>query len=140
MSYYYRATFRGLLKSSIFFLRSLDNHPSENMRRLAERLVDLLERHPRQRQFTTEKEFFTSSRRWREKSKALRIELDRVPETDRNDGYENWWDNLSDLVGILEGREDVLQRVCVDLGGGWKEIVCTYGIWIDVGLRRADLP
>lgn len=110
------------------------------MRRIAERLVDLLERHPRQRQFTTEKEFFTSSRRWRERAKALRIELDRVPENDRNDGYENWWDNVSDLVGILEGREDVLQRVCVDLGGGWKEIVCTYGIWIDVALRRADLP
>ena len=135
-----RATIRGLPKAVVYFLEQLSQHPSEELQRLSVRLSTLLEKHPRQRQYSTEKEFFTSSRRWREKSKALRIELDRVPETDRNDGYENWWDNLSDLVGILEGREDVLQRVCVDLGGGWKEIVCTYGIWIDVGLRRADLP
>ena len=102
--------------------------------------MSLLEKHPRQRQFTTEREFLTSSRRWRDRAKALRIELDRVPENDRHDGFEDWWDNFSDLLGILEGREDVLQRVSVDLGGGWKEIVCAYGIWVDVGLRRAELP
>ncbi|KAI5124259.1 hypothetical protein M0805_005108 [Coniferiporia weirii] len=138
--YLIRATLRGLLKSSIFFLRGLANHPSENLQRLSERLVALLEKHPRQRHFSTEKEFFTTSRRWRDRAKTLRIDLDRIPENDRNDGFENWWDNVSDLVGILEGREDVLQRVCTDLGGGWKEIICAYGVWVDVGLRRAELP
>ncbi len=55
-------------------------------------------------------------------------------------GYENWWENVSDVLGILEGREEILLRVCVVVGGGWKEIVCTYGVWIDVGLRRSELP
>ncbi|KLO17911.1 hypothetical protein SCHPADRAFT_820586 [Schizopora paradoxa] len=138
--YLTRATVRGLLKSSIFFLRSLSSHPSENLQRIADRLVGLLEKHPRQIQFSTEREFFTASRRWKDRAKALRLELDRVPEDDRNDGYENWWENVSDILGILEGREEILERVCVAVGGGWKEIVCTYGVWIDVGLRRSELP
>ncbi len=103
-------------------------------------MVGLLEKHPRQIQFSTEREFFTASRRWKDRAKALRLELDRVPEDDRNDGYENWWENVSDVLGILEGREEILLRVCVVVGGGWKEIVCTYGVWIDVGLRRSELP
>ena len=138
--YVQRATLRGLMKSAVFFLRSLVNHPSDNLQRISQKLIDLLEKHPRQKHFSTEKEFFTTSRRWKDRVKVLRIELDRVPEDDRSDDYENWWDNISDLLGILEGRSDVFQRVCSILGGGWKEIVCAYGIWVDVGLRRADLP
>lgn len=128
------------MKSSTFFLRSLFDHPSENLQRIARRLVALLEKHPRQRNFSTEKEFLATSRRWKDKVKALRIELDRVPERDRSDHFENWWENVSDMLGILEGREDILQRICIELGGGWKEIICVYGIWVNVSLRRADLP
>lgn len=116
------------------------NHPSENLQRIADKLIEVLDRHPRQRNFNTEKEFFTTSRRWRDKVKIMRIELDRVPENDRSDGFENWWENLSDLLGILEGRKEVIQRLCVDLGGTWKEIVSVYGVWVDVGLRRSELP
>ena len=110
------------------------------MQLLAEKLVDLLNYHPRLKNFNTEKEFSVSSRRWRERAKALRIDLDRVPEDDRDDGFENWWDNVSDLLGILEGRSDILQRVCMDIGGGWKEYICAYGVWVDVSMRRSDLP
>ncbi|PAV19573.1 hypothetical protein PNOK_0450700 [Pyrrhoderma noxium] len=139
-SYIIRATLRGLLKSSIFFLSCLSNHPSSSLQLLAEKLVDLLNYHPRLKNFNTEKEFSVSSRRWRERAKALRIDLDRVPEDDRDDGFENWWDNVSDLLGILEGRSDILQRVCMDIGGGWKEYICAYGVWVDVSMRRSDLP
>ena len=128
------------MKPSLFFLGRLADHPSENLQHISDKLIELLERHPRQQYYTTEKEFFTKSRRWRDKMRSLRIELDRVPESDRNDGFENWWENVSDLLGILEGREEVLKRVCIDLGGTWKEIICTYGIWVDVTLRRSDLP
>ena len=100
----------------------------------------ILQKHRRQKDYFTEKDFMASSRRWREKVMALRIELDRVPENDRRDGFENWWDNISDLLGIMEGREDVLERLCIDLGGSWKEMICAYGIWVDVGLRRSELP
>ena len=131
---------RCLLKSSTFFFRSLLNHPSEYLQNIADKIISILHAHPRQRNFRTEKDFFIASRRWKDKIKTLRIELDRVPENDRFDGFENWWENISDLLGILEGREDVLKRVCIDLGGSWKEIICVYGIWIDVSLRRSELP
>ena len=103
-------------------------------------MVELLDKHPRQKHFNTEHEFFTNSRRWRDRVRSLRIELDRVPEDDRNDGFENWWDNVSDIIGVMEGREDVLQRVCVALGGSWKDIVCAHGVWADIRLRRGELP
>lgn len=134
------ATIRGLVKLSVFFLRSLESHPSENLQRIGKRLVDLLEKHPRQKHVNTEQEFHSNSRRWRDRVRSLRIELDRVPEDDRNDGFENWWDNVSDLIGVMEGREEVLQRACVALGGGWKDIVCAHGVWTDIGLRRSELP
>lgn len=129
-----------MLKSTIFFLKALEHHPSENLRDIAERLAGILGKHPRQSQYSTEKEFFVSSRRWRDRTKALRIELDRVPENDRHDGHDDWWENVSDLLGILEGRGEILQRVCDELDSDWKEVVCTWGVWIDIGLRRADLP
>ena len=128
------------MKSSTFLLRTLERHPSNNLRQISERLVNLLEKHPRQQDYTTEKDFFTASRRWREKAKVLRLELDRIPDHDRHDGFENWWNKLSDLLGILEGREEALKNACIELGAGWKEIICAYGVWIDVGLRRAELP
>ncbi len=49
-------------------------------------------------------------------------------------------ENVSDVLGILEGREEILLRVCVVVGGGWKEIVVHLWCMIDVGLRRSELP
>ena len=74
--------------------------------------------------------------------KAFRVELHHVPEDDetRFDSFDNWWDRLSDLVAILEGREDVLMKVIRDLGGGWKEVVAAWGVFVDPRLRRQELP
>lgn len=72
--------------------------------------------------------------------KSLRLELDRVPEDDRDDGFENWWDRFSDIVGLLEGREDVIKRICVDVGADWKEVCVAWGVFVDTRLRRQDLP
>lgn len=74
--------------------------------------------------------------------KALRVELHHVPEDEetRFDGWDNWWDRLSDIVAILEGREEVLMRVIQDLGGGWKEVCAAWGVFVDPRLRRQELP
>ncbi|KAH9924587.1 Nup85 nucleoporin-domain-containing protein [Amylocystis lapponica] len=103
-------TLRGLSKASAFFLDVLSNHPSTNLPQLSKHLIPLLTHHPRLHQFVTEREFAIASRRWRDKVKALRIELDRVPEDDRQDDFENWWQSFSDIVAVLEGRADVLKR------------------------------
>ena len=41
------ATLRCLMKSSVFFLKTLKRLPSENLRRISEQLTALLEKHPR---------------------------------------------------------------------------------------------
>ena len=90
--------------------------------------------------FSAEKDFAFALRRWNERVKALRIEMNGVPEDDRFDGPENWWDRLGDIVGILEGRPEVLRRVCEDLGADWKEVCVAWSIFVDPRMRRQDLP
>ncbi len=72
--------------------------------------------------------------------KTLRVELDRIPEDVREDDFDNWWDRFSDIVGILEGREEVVKRLCNDLGADWKEVCVAWGVFIDPRIRRQDLP
>lgn len=72
--------------------------------------------------------------------KTLRLELDRIPEDVRDDGFENWWDRFGDLVGILEGREKVIKRICEEVGADWREVVAAWGVFVDPRLRRQELP
>ncbi|KAF8074701.1 nucleoporin Nup85-like protein [Lyophyllum atratum] len=138
--YLTRATLRGLSKASLFFFGILSEHPSEDLRSLAKALAILIESQPRLQNFTAERDFAYASRRWKDKVRALRIEMDRVPEENRYDDFDNWWDRLSDIVGILEGRVEVIKRVCSELGSDWKEVCAAWGVFVDIRLRRQDLP
>lgn len=123
-----------------FFLGTLSAHPSKDLRTLSHTLVPLLNTQPKLQAFETEREFAYASHRWKEKVKALRLELDSVPESDRRDDYEDWWDRFSDIVGILEGRGEVIQKVCEELGADWKDVCVAWGVFVDSRLRRQDLP
>ncbi|KAG5641793.1 hypothetical protein DXG03_004179 [Asterophora parasitica] len=138
--YLTRATLRGLSKASLFFLGALSGHPSEDLQALTKNLSPLIESQPRLQNYTAERDFAYASRRWSDKVKALRIEMDCVPEEERYDDFDNWWDKLSDIVGILEGRVEVIKRVCSELGSDWKEVCAAWGVFVDIRLRRQDLP
>ncbi|KAI0630839.1 Nup85 nucleoporin-domain-containing protein [Trametes polyzona] len=139
--YLTRTVLRGLSKASAFFLNVLaQQHPSPYLQNLARQLSPLLTSHPRLHQYTAERDFAVASRRWKDRVKTLRLELDRVPTSERDDGFENWWDRLSDIVGILEGRGDVIKKVCVGLDADWKEVCSVWGIFVDTRMRRQDLP
>ncbi|ESK94829.1 hypothetical protein Moror_14153 [Moniliophthora roreri MCA 2997] len=138
--YLTRTILRGLSKASLFFLKTLLKHPSDDLQELVQTLISLVETQPRLQNFQTERDFANASRRWKDKVKALRVEMDRVPENLRFDETENWWDSLSDIVGILEGRGDHIQRVCAELGADWKEVCCAWGVFVDTRLRREELP
>jgi nuclear pore complex protein Nup85 len=131
---------RGLSKASVFFLDTLKRHSSEDLQRLSQELIPLIDSQPRLQYFSAERDFVYASRRWKDKVKTLRLELDHVPEGDRHDGFENWWDRISDIVGVLEGREEVIQKICEDIGGDWKEVSVAWGIFADTRIRRRDLP
>ncbi|PFH51019.1 hypothetical protein AMATHDRAFT_59952 [Amanita thiersii Skay4041] len=138
--YLTRTILRGLSKASMFFLNVLKQHPSEDLQHLAQTLDALVGSQPFLKNFTAERDFVLASKRWGDKVKALRLEMDRVPETNRFDDFDNWWDRLSDIVGILEGRPEVIQRICEELGADWKEVCVTWGVFVDPRLRRQDLP
>jgi nuclear pore complex protein Nup85 len=131
---------RGLTKASVFFLDTLSQHDSESLQYVAGRLVPLLEGRPRPQQFPSEREFAHALRRWSDKVRTLRVEMDSIPESERQDEFENWWDRASDLVGILEGRGSVLIRVCADLGADWKEVCAAWGVFVEPRLKRQALP
>ena len=118
----------------------LERHPSEKLQRVTSTLIPLIELQPRLMNFTAERDFAYALRRWSDKVKALRIDMDRVPEDDRFDDFDNWWEKLSDIVGVLEGRSDIVQRVCEDLGTDWKEVCVAWAVFVDPRMRRQDLP
>lgn len=131
---------RGHSKAATFFLGALSNHPSANLQRLAQSVSPLLRNQPRLQNFDAERDFAYASHRWKERVKNIRIDLDDVPESDRQDGFEDWWDRFSDMIGVLEGRGEVIQKVCEDLGADWREVCVAWGIFVDNRLRRQDLP
>jgi nuclear pore complex protein Nup85 len=100
----------------------------------------VMDSQPRMLNSKTQKDFAVAIRRWKERVKAIRIDMENVPESDRADDFHNWWDKLSDIVGILEGRGEVIARVCSDLGLDWKEVVAAWSIFVDPRMRRDELP
>ena len=141
MIQFIRTALRGLTKASVFFLNLLSSsHPSPYLQSLSQSLIPILEGQPHLSQFQTEREFALAHRRWNNRVKELRVELPQVPEESRFDGFDNWWNRLSDIVAILEGREEVLMRVIPELGGGWKEVCAAWGVFVDPRLRRQELP
>lgn len=102
--------------------------------------MTIIEAQPRLQNFAAERDFAYASRRWKDRVQAVRIQMEQVAERDRYDDFDNWWDRVSDIVGILEGRGDIIQRVCAELGADWKEVCAAWGIFVNPRLRRQDLP
>jgi len=135
-----RSVLRGFSKAPVFLLETLSRHSSEYLQSVAQHLSPLLSSHPRIVQFSSERDFVVALRRWKEKVKTLRLELDRVPEDAREDDYENWWKPFSNIVGVLEGRPEIIQSICIDLNADWKEVCAVWSIFVNHRLRRQDLP
>jgi len=108
-------------------------------------LQPLVMNQPHLRNFTSEREFAFSAHQWQYQVKALRVEMDKIPERERtvhlgSKGREDWWEKLSDIVSLLEGESSVLKRIIkAELSGDWKEGVAAWGMFIDGRTRRQSL-
>lgn len=114
-------------------------HPSPDLQDLSQELIPLLETRPRRSNYVSDREFTNASRRWKDRVRTLRIEMDKVPEDNREDEYGNWWNRLSGIICILEGREDQVLRACEELGADWKEYAVAWTVFVDDRVRRSDL-
>ncbi|KZT07396.1 uncharacterized protein LAESUDRAFT_677822 [Laetiporus sulphureus 93-53] len=137
--YLTRAVLRGLTETCTIFLDRLQSHPLFALRELAALLSRLLNERPRMLKSATDKEFIINTRRWKHRFQELRIKLGRVAEQDRDDGFDNWWERLNEITGVLEGRQQVMKRVCSNLGLDWKERVILYCIHVNPRLHRDTL-
>ena len=135
-----RAVLRGLTKTSTVMFNLLNAHPSEHLRNIAHQLGPLVESQPRTGQFNAERDFAFASRRWKDRARALRVDLLKIPEDARDDGFENWWQRLSEIVGLMEGRADVLRKLSIEMNLDWKEYTIVWSLFVDPRLRRGDLP
>ncbi|KIY53012.1 hypothetical protein FISHEDRAFT_34385 [Fistulina hepatica ATCC 64428] len=138
-AYIARTTIRGLTKATVFFLNVLSEHPSKDLQDVAQELIPVVESQPLLKNFDSESAFKRATNLWRDRVKLLRIDMNHVPESDRYDDFDNWWDRLSDILGVLEGRGDVLRRLCGELGADWKEVCAAWGLFVQPHLRRQDL-
>lgn len=106
------------------------------MSKQAEALINILSSHPRSTNFGTEQEFFYSWRQWKTKATGFRKQLELISDEDG----EDWLPWLLEIAHILEGDKDTIIRYCESYEEGWKEAICVWGVWVDVGLRRQTLP
>lgn len=133
-----RAIMRGLAKASTFFLEVLSKHSSRHLANFAQQLKTLVEEHPRLNQFSAERDFSVKSWKWRDQIKALQLELATVPDEERQDEFENWWDRFSGIVGVLAGHVDMSIKVCREVGADWREMCALWCIYVNPTLRRSD--
>ena len=132
----HRCVLRGLLPTASIFLEGLKKHPSTLMSHQADTLINVLSSHPRSNSFDTEQEFFYTWRQWKSKIAGFRKKLELISDQDGGD----WLPWLLEIAHIIEGDKATILRYCESYEEGWKEAICVWGIWVDIGLRRQNIP
>ncbi|GJJ11510.1 hypothetical protein Clacol_005743 [Clathrus columnatus] len=130
--YLIRCILRGLTRAAVVFLESLKQHPSKALVQHAETLINFLTTHPRSTKFTTEHDFFSAWRQWKARVSAFRKRLEGLLENEN----EEWLSWVLEIVQIMEGDKATIKRYCESFDEGWKEAICVWGVWVDVGMRR----
>lgn len=123
---------RGLTRAAVAFVEGLKRHPSSLMCQQVEPLIDLLTSHPRSMSYSTEHEFFSARRQWKPRVLAFKKKLGSLSDEEGGD----WLPWIREIIHILEGDEATIKGFCESYPEGWKEAICIWGVWVDVGLRR----
>lgn len=138
--YLQRCILRGLFKPANTFLRSLENHPVQAVKGLASTLASRLASLPRSHdtsQYRLDHQFMTAHRQWQ---MALEADMATQP-----GGRKGKWlsDELSEMeiefktvVELMEGKGE---RVLAE-ASDWREALGAWGLLVDVGMTRDDLP
>jgi len=90
---------------------------------------------PNLENFQHDQDFYDAHRLW--KTGLHRVRRECVKHKDAK--YEGKAD-LEEMLCLLEGDTRTLYEICERTGGGFREAVCVWGIWINEGLMREQLP
>lgn len=148
--YITRCLLRGFHLPASSFLRTLSNHSHPPISKLASLLSTHLSLFPRSHNTTAyplDHQFLTAHRSWLSKFRAELAAfiggrakgkwLD-VP-GGGSEGAGSWNDWEEDFRVVVELMEGKSERVLAE-SADWREAVGAWGVLVDVGLRRDDLP
>lgn len=158
-----RCILRAHLLSASALLSLVASHPSPVVQSLAALPLDLLRTFPRSTAFKDEREFLLRLRDWRVQARSATLEAEALfgeaksdPEIGQlmraelygeeltavaggEDGEEerlDWENGFRGLLELMEGKE---KRV-LDESEDWREALGAWGVWVNAGGRREDLP
>lgn len=121
-------------------LALVKTHPSATLQQLATLAINQLESYPRSTQFAAESRFLSTLSPWRAKAKAASRQADQLSaqleEQLGADEAEDWVSGFKCLFDLMEGKESRVLDVTED----WREALGAWGIWVNPGGRREDLP
>ncbi|KAL7424161.1 hypothetical protein Q5752_001747 [Cryptotrichosporon argae] len=140
-----RCLLRGFFLPASSFLRTLSTHPHTPIAKLGLLLathVSVLPRSTNTASYSLDHQFLSAHKMWLAR---LRAELaghvggkDRGKWLDDGTGgdWKAWEDDFRAVVELMEGKSERVLEESAD----WREAVGAWGVLVDVGLRRDDLP
>ena len=140
--YITRCLLRGFHLPASSFLRTLSNHPHAPISTLASLLSTHLSLFPRSHNTTAyplDHQFLSAHKRWLARCRAeLSTSLDgrfRDRRTEDNQ-WAGWESDFRVVVELMEGKPERILEEAAD----WREALGAWGVLVDVGMRRDDLP
>ena len=121
-------------------LALVQTHPSPTLQQLASLAIAQLDSFPRSTKFAAEARFLSTLASWRAKAKAATRQVEELFAQLEGelgaDEAEDWAVGFRGLFELMEGREGRVLEVTED----WREALGAWGVWINPGGRREDLP
>jgi len=90
---------------------------------------------PNSEEYDESADFFDAHRQWRVGLHRLNMAVEKHSTT----LYEGKTE-MGELVALINGNAEGLQRICDSCGLSWRDAVCVWGIWVQPRLDRRGLP
>lgn len=140
--YIIRCLLRGFHLPASSFLKTLSNHPHPPISKFASLLSTHLSLFPRSHNTTAyplDHQFLSAHKSWLAR---FRAELaSSVGGRGRGRSFEDsqwagWESDFRAVVELMEGKAETI----LEEAGDWREAMGAWGVLVDVGTRRDDLP
>lgn len=131
---------RAHLLSVTALLTLVKAHPAPVLQSLATLTITLIESFPRSTAFASESRFLSTLSSWRARAKVAQREAEELfaqaEEELGDDEAEEWTTGFRGLLEILNGEQGRVLEATDD----WREALGAWGVWVNPGGRREDLP
>lgn len=140
--YITRCLLRGFHLPASSFLRTLSNHPHQPIAKFASLLSTHLSLFPRSHKTTAyplDHQFLTAHETWLARFRAELSALSGGRPRGRwieDSQWAGWESDLRTVIDLMEGKAERILEEAAD----WREAAGAWGVLVDVGMRRDDLP